>query len=333
MGDLCPFGIDPGNGAIKVRGPAGGLQLPAHVAADAQGARATVRVAGLGAAKPPRQIRSAAGVFYVGPGAHDWGRAVENMDHDRFTGTPELRALVYGALTSYAEQFDGLPPALDLTVGLPVEPLTGDDEAVRATVTAVKRWLEGQHTWEADGRSFTVAVENVAITLQPAGALYDYLLDLQGAFVPARKAHFAAEIGVVSIGMNTIEALLVRGGKLVPGETHGARLGVRRLLELCNPEELYTQAELDGQLRAGRLDVGAALPIWSSEVIGLLERRWGAKHRRFACVVLVGGGVQLLRQPLMARFAGKAFIPDDPVLATARGLYKFTCLQHGRKRG
>jgi hypothetical protein len=284
-------------------------------------------------------VRTAGGAFYLGLGAHDWGRPVENMDHERFTGTPEMRALIYGALSQYLDmveakaRFPDLNLSLNLTVGLPIEALTGEEEAVKATAAAVRRWTEGAHTWEADSRADAVTVQSVTVTLQPAGALYDYLLDEAGAFIPARKAHFGAEIGVISIGMNTLEVLLTRAGKIVPGETHGARLGVRRLLELCNPGELYTLGELDSQLRLGKLDVTTALPIWASEVTGLLERRWGAKHRRFAAVILVGGGVKLLRQQLALRFGGKGYIPDDPVLATAAGLYKFTLLSQGKRRG
>ena len=341
-----PLGVDPGNGAIKVYGPHGGVQLPASVAADAQGGfggSPVIRAAGLTTGKPPLCVRTSSGAFYLGPGAYDWGRPVENMDHERFTGTPELRALVYGALGQYLGQSEAeaqgetagpdLDRHLSFTIGLPIETLSGDEETVKATVAAVRRWSEGAHAWEADGHAYAVTVQNVTVTLQPAGALYDYLLDDNGAFIPMRKAHFGAEIGVISIGMNTLEVLLTRGGKIVPGETHGARLGVRRLLELCNPNELYTLGELDSQLRLGKLDVTTALPIWASEVTGLLERRWGAKHRRFAAVILVGGGVKLLRQQLALRFGGKAYIPDDPVLATARGLYKFAVLSQSKKRG
>lgn len=344
MTTMIPLGIDPGTGGIKVYGPHGGVQLPASVAADTQsglGGSPVIRAAGLTLGKPPLHVRTAGGAFYLGLGAHDWGRPVENMDHERFTGTPEMRALVYGALSQYLELFEARAEAkgldrnlsLTLTVGLPIEALTGEEEAVKATAAAVRRWTEGAHAWEADGKTYAVTVQGVTVTLQPAGALYDYLLDETGAFIPGRKTHFGAEIGVISIGMNTVEILLTRAGKIVPGETHGARLGVRRLLELCNPGELYTLGELDGQLRTGKLDVTTALPIWASEVMGLLERRWGAKHRRFAAVILVGGGVKLLRQQLALRFGGKGYIPDDPVLATAAGLYKFTLLSQGKRRG
>gem|GEM_PF-1867567 len=89
---------------------------------------------------------------------------------------------------------------------------------------------------------------------------------------------------MISIDMNTLEVLLTRAGKIVPCERHGARLGVQWLLELCNPGELYTLGEPDSPLRAGKADVITALPIWASEVMGLLERRWSAKHRRSAAV-------------------------------------------------
>ncbi|MBM3122946.1 MAG: ParM/StbA family protein [Chloroflexi bacterium] len=321
------LGVDPGNGAIKLYGAAGGVQLPAVIASD--GAR-IVRAAGLSTTKPPLSVRTAAGAFYLGPGAHDWGRPIENMDHDRFTGTPEMRALVYGALATYAVPND-LPAELHLTVGLPVETLSGSEAP--AAAAAVRRWLEGAHAWDADGKAYQTTVAGVTVSLQPAGALYDYLLDDDGAFRPERKAKFGEEIGVVSVGMNTVEILVVRGGKVIPGDTHGTRLGVRRLLELGNPDGLYTLGELDAQLRTGKLDVAQTLPIWASEVTGFLERRWGVKFRRFAAVILVGGGALLLRDLLLARFGGKAYVPDDPVLATARGLYKLAGLTAARRRG
>jgi hypothetical protein len=38
----------------------------------------------------------------------------------------------------------------------------------------------------------------------------------------------------------------------------------------------------------------------------------------------VGGGTILLKNSLPYRFNGKAYIPDDPILSVARGLYKLT---------
>jgi len=108
--------------------------------------------------------------------------------------------------------------------------------------------------------------------------------------------------------------------------TAGRTAGVRRLLELLDPEGLYGLGELDAQLRDGRLDLSGALPVWEREVLSFIEKRWGQAYRRFAVVIAVGGGARLLRRGLNAKFGGKVVVPDDPVLATARGLYKMACL-------
>jgi hypothetical protein len=324
------LGIDPGAGAIKICGPGGGIQLPSIVATD--GSRGLSRMAGLAQSKPPLRIATKAGTFWVGERAADWGRVVENLDHDRFTGPPELQALTYGGLTRYFQQC-GLPgAALNVTIGLPLETLTGPESETASLAAGVRHWLVGGHTWTADGKPCEVAITEAKISSQPAGALFDFLLDETGGFIPARKLLFGKEIGVVSVGMSTVELLVARNGAPVNRFTAGQTFGVRRLLELAAPDGLYTLGELDTQLRAGRLDIGLALPIWASEVTGLIERRWGRDYRRFAAIVVVGGGALLLREALLTRFGSRAFLPDDPVISTARGLFKMALMQAARKR-
>lgn len=76
-------------------------------------------------------------------------------------------------------------------------------------------------------------------------------------------------------------------------------------------------------------DDPATLPIWGREVSGAIEHAWGRSWRRFARVVVVGGGAIILNGQLA--FAGKAAVPDDPVLAIARGLYKMATMQEARR--
>jgi hypothetical protein len=324
------LGIDPGAGAIKIYGPAGGVQLPAFLAVD-QG-RSPARQAGLSQRQPPLRIRTEHGAFFAGAGSHEWGRPLEeDLDHDRFAGAPALRALLLAGLTTYGLERAPLSSPLTAVVGLPLAAVSEADES---TADAVRAWLLGAHHWQADGRSYRVSFESIKITSQPAGALFDYLLDEQGAFVPGRRALCDREIGVLSIGMNTVELLVARGGALEERFTAGRTAGVRRLLELlgADAEGLYALGELDAQLRGGRLDLAAALPVWEREVLSIVEKRWGQAYRRFAAVIVVGGGACLLRRGLSARFGGKAFVPDDPVLATARGLYKMALLHSRHKQ-
>ena len=95
-------GVDFGAGA-QGYSRWGGIELPSHVALGRRQRQA--RISGLRTMKPPMQVITPLGRFYLGLGAHDWGRPVENLADDRFLGAPEIAALFYGSMTSYARQF------------------------------------------------------------------------------------------------------------------------------------------------------------------------------------------------------------------------------------
>lgn len=316
------FGLDLGMGACKLFGAGGGIHLPSHVAiADG---RAVTRLAGMKAEKPPLKITVGSHSFYVGDGAHEWGRPVESLDYERLNGAPEMKAIVYGALTRYMEQCQVITSPVTLYVGMPLESLAGDN--AQATVIAVRDWLRGKHEWTADGETaLSVDVAEVKITSQPTGALFDYLLDQNGRFVPERKADIKKEIGIISVGFNTVELLVVQDTKPVQRFTAGATVGVRRLLDLVNASGLWSLGELDTQLRVGALDIKSSVPIWAREVAGHVERTWGKQWRRFGRIVTVGGGALILNGQLS--FEGRAYVPDTPVMAIARGLYKLALMQ------
>lgn len=326
---MTNLGIDLGMGANKLYGFNGGLQLPSHVAID--GNQIVTRLAGMKSKRPPLRVVTDQGTFYVGAGAHDWGRPVESLDYDRLTGSPEIRAIFYGAMTQYVKASGQIEEPINLLVGMPLEPLSGDIDQARAVAAQVRGWMRGKHEWRANGKTYTLDVANVKITSQATGALFDYLLDDDGAFIPARKGHVKKELGIISVGFNTVELLVVQNSAPVQRFTTGKTSGVRRLLELVDGQDLYSLGELDTQLRAGALDVRDALPIWAREVTGQIERTWGRQWRRFAGIVAVGGGAVLLQDELTRAFNGKATIPKDPVLSIARGLYKMALMQEGRK--
>ena len=322
------LGEDLGMGANKLYGAQGGLQLPSQVSVN--GAQKVSNMVGLKSQKAPLHIRTQHGSFYVGPDAHDWGRPVENLDYDRLTGAPEMHALLYGSLTNFIRQHGPLERPLSMMVGMPIEPLTGPD--AKANVKAVRKWMEGIHEWDTDGQAYRVEIADATVTTQPVGALFDYLLDEDGNFIKERKGAFKQEVGIISVGFNTVELLVVRDKQPVQRFTAGTTAGVRRLLEIVNSEKLYSLGELDSQLQRGTLDVREALPIWEREVTGVINQQWGDAWRRFATVLLVGGGAALLKNTLPYKFNGKAFVPADPVLSIARGLYKLGKQVQSKKR-
>jgi hypothetical protein len=210
-------------------------------------------------------------------------------------------------------------------VGLPIATLQGED--AKTNQKAVQDFLQGMHTWHADDTEYQLDVVNVVVASQPVGAMFDFLLTDKGEMLPEKKLLFKKEIGILGIGMNTVDLLVVNAGAPVERFTAGANSGVRRLLELTNRDGLYTLAEADDQLRAGALELSTAQPIWEREVLGLIEQKWETQFRRFAAIVVVGGGAALMNEALLRRFAGKAIVPDDPVIATARGLYKYALMK------
>jgi len=308
--------IDLGAGNIKRVGDHSHIIIATQIAAAT--GLTMGRVAGMRNRRPPTTIEVAGHKFYVGAGSHEWGRPIENLDDSRFTvGTPELRALVYATLSDIP---DATQP-LTVVVALPQSALAED--VAGQTTTGLRRWLTGTHTWRCDDTEHTVEIARVIPTTQVAGAYFDYLLDDNGEYIPERKTHYKQEVGIMSIGMNNIEMMVVNRGQRVPRFTVSTTNGVRRLLELINGNGLYSRGELDCLLRENNIDIAASLPLWASDITGDVEKGWGGKTRkRFAVTYIIGGGAVLLGSTLYTMFNGKTLVADDPILAVARGIKK-----------
>lgn len=333
-GDKLDFlAVDAGYGNTRLFGAKGGVVLPSLVATN--GAR-TVSKWAAGDLRRARQtarpllVHTEVGDYYVGPGAHEAGHPVENLDLDRMTG-PEMKALLYGALAQY-----GPPRQVNLIVALPIA-MALDDDGDRAKDQA-KTVLQGEHVWWTEDQGtgkdqkHTLTVNDVVVTSQPAGAMFDYLLNSRGEMPPDKKIiRRTKSFGILSLGFNTIEMMVVEEGRLIEKHVAGEAKGVHYLLELLNPDQVYSLGELDGKLRAGRLDVSTALPRWQREVMGQIARHWGKAVQRFETVYVVGGGAYLIRDALLAKFKDKLVIPDDPILSIARGCYKYTLFKQGPK--
>ena len=321
MNGLISIGFDAGMGAIKLWGGGGGLDVLSQVAVNGSGH--LEGQIGLKSERRPLAVTTVDGQFYVGAKAHNYGRPIENLDFDRLFGSPEMRALVYGSWTRFVEAYGAFDAPISVMVGLPLQTM-GDD--MKEARKSLRKWLAGPHEWEADGQSFRVNVERVRWTSQPVGALFDFVLD-GGLDIPSgRGSALTEEVGVISVGFNTLELMVIENQVATERFTGGEKLGVRRLLELLNPKGAYSLGEMDMKLRTGNLKFREKLPIWAREVNGAIERVWGEALSRFAAVLVVGGGAVLLGDQLSLR--GKGVVLDDPVMAIARGLEKLD-----RKKG
>jgi len=324
---MIQIGFDPGYGNTKVYGNAGGVTLPSHVAIKQNGHLG--RMEGMQSRRPPLAVTVGERAFYVGAGAHDWGAPVESLDYARLSGSPEVRATLYAALSQYQRQHGAIVSPITLMVGLPLGALGDEQKAIGAEM---RGWLTGQHTWQTNDTAHSIAIDQVLVTSQATAALYDYVLDDDGRFRPDRASHLNEEMGVVSVGFNTLELMVIREKRPLARFTGGSKHGVRALLQAMDGSGTYSLGELDERLRAGLTD-GAALELWLSGVSGQIEKQWGDRWRQFAQIIVVGGGALLLRNQLNGYFRGKCHIPDEPVLAVARGMHKLLRLRDGHQTG
>lgn len=317
------IGLDQGMGAVKVFSTGGGVEIPAQVSLN--GTSSVAHVRGLKRQRPPLQIKTEAGCFYIGKGAHSWGHPVENLGYDRLTGSAEMAALTYAALTQIAKEQGVFEAPLQMVIGMPQAVLA--EENARKRLDEMQNWMVGMHTWQSQADTYQVQISGVGVTSQAVGGLFDACLDTDGQLIQRKSGLFKREVGIVSVGFNTIELLVVRERKADHQRTVGVQAGVRRLMEILDPEGFYTLGELDTLLRDNQLETQQALEIWEREVKGVIDRHWKNAWRRFEAILLVGGGALLLRTQLLSYFEGKASLPDAPVLAIARGLYKLGCMQ------
>jgi hypothetical protein len=317
------FGCDLGQSSLKFVSSRGALQFSSTAALFSG------EVADFGKKRSrPIVVEGDFGKLFVGGNAHAYGIPIENMDFDRLAGTPEMRGVFYGAMTAYMNRYGLLEDPLTLIVGLPFQMLQGEGASVAKFRKAVNGWLAGEHRWIADGDDHCVAVERVELYPQALGAPVDYALDINGKAISAERTRaLQVECATVSIGSNTVEALVTKGNDDTKKFNGGKPIGVRQLKRRVDPYGHWSFGEFDQMLRTGTLPddyqvTTQHLDSWSSEIVGFLNDLWGQSYHRFHKVFFVGGGSILLQKQMRAKFNGKTVLADDPVMAIANGLYK-----------
>lgn len=276
--------------------------------------------------------------YLVGANVARYARPIERMDFARFTEGPELRALLYAALW---QLLDGGEHRVALAVGLPVEVLQDADQA-RAVERAMAGWLVGRHRFALDGVRAEFEVVGVRARIaQPVATWFDWGLDLLGQWCKGTAAAKAPAL-IIDEGFNTLDLLVVEGGRISTRYTDGATLGMRRAAELTASNvlrrygvelSLHEADDLVQRVVAGKrarvwvvgeqVDVGPevrqAVNGLSADVVRFVERSVGT-GRRFR-ILLTGGGALALAGRLVGEWP-HAEVMGDPVKANARGLGK-----------
>jgi hypothetical protein len=321
------LGVDLGMSSAKIVGEAGEI-LFFNQAALPGNVRVEGSYTGMRARKRPMIVSGDFGSFYVGKNAHDFGQPAESFDFETLTGTNEMRALFYGALTMYQSMYGRFNGPLVLAVMLPLQLITGEN--AKKNQVAVQKWMTGNHSWSADGEEFTVVVDKILLAPQAIGALFDYVFDMKGQAIAGREKATKLECAEISIGSNSVELMVTKRNSDTERFNAGKTVGVRKLFKRIDPKGLYTYGELDMKLR-GKDDefdeetkrkLPGFIDSWAVEVKDFINKQWEGAEERFNLIFLVGGGAFLLEKQLSARLNGKTILPENPLMSIARGGFK-----------
>ena len=181
---------------------------------------------------------------------------------------------------------------------------------------------KGEHSFETSAGKYKLTFQKLKVLAQPVGSYANWLLDEE---LRIRKNGRQAEVAVLDIGMNTLDLYVIQDGKVLPRFIGGAKVGVRRLLEILDANG-HDVEELDAQLRTGRLKpTKELLESWLSEILAAVERTWPSL-RRFNTVIPAGGGSVLLGDTLRMALIAKGTAvtwPENPAVTNVNGLWKW----------
>lgn len=316
------FGIDPGFGNIKLFNDDGGTIYASH-ASQFTGKRYDNL---MDEAKKADFIQFNGRAYFTGELAPLQGTPLGNLGFERLTdGAGEMKALLYGAFTRHMHEYGLITDSIDAQVGVPAAML--DAKSQDETLSGLRAWLVGNHEWTANGDDYRINIRSIDVKSQATGAILDFGLTLTGATDAAHAGDVKKDVGVVSIGYNTVELAAASGANTMLTNMVGSdTYGVRRLLEALDGGDKSRLGFIDYKLRENRFngELAPARDAWGEQVKGYIGRYWGKEWRKLNRVIVVGGGAtnDLLRRDLDLFFVGKTYFPDDPIISIARGLYK-----------
>ena len=213
----------------------------------------------------------------------------------------------------------------------------------RRQKSAVKEMLQGlEVNVTVEGRRSIqrkVQISDLQLYPQAAGAYYSQVLSLDGRVQDTALAN--RSVGVLDIGYRTTDLLVMQRGRkgLTPREDliGGLDLGVSTALqalkeqadELTGGNIPLTWLEQSILWNDGKLDYRGKsfdLAVYQQEtyeslagrIMQAVKQRWGQEMDRLACVLIAGGGGQLL-YPYLRRDIPQSRLAEDAFFANARG--------------
>ena len=260
--------------------------------------------------------------IYAGLGAHRYGKSLGDLSYERITqGTDEMRSVLYAAWSNHFKTPRRTRGEYSICVQLPVSLMQAGNAA--DTKSKIESWLLGEHAWMSWDQEFSLSIGEVTLQSQAGAAVFDHVFDLKGQPVDENLSLLSGEIAVISVGMGTVEGMVLDYGQPMHNLTFSTRVGVSELLSMLDGGRRGLH-RADAMLRAGRYNgkLDSSVPQWASQVRAHIMQRWAAQMGNFDAAIFVGGGIQYVKDQLRDMFTCRVVMADDPIMSIARGGYK-----------
>lgn len=340
--DIYKLGLDPGFGNITAANVNGNVATVTRPSVVGVGTMDTGALNMAGVTKSRRTdaptVVGFDGIEYlVGRGVAEHAKPIERMDFNRFSDSPELRALIYSVV---GQALPVRKAKVALAIGLPVEVL--QNKTLSGAIDRdMKAWLLGNHNFSVDGDVYAIEVVGLRADIaQPLATWFNWGLDNSGKW-NRPPADAKAPSLIIDLGFNTLDVIAISSGRISSRYTGGEMLGMRRASEMLldilrrkynvsmslHEADDLVQAVINR--RSAMIYVGGrpvnvegeaqqAINSLSSLVLRFIDQK--VDNATQFNIILTGGGVLALGQALLGEY--DATVIDNPIESNAIGLGK-----------
>lgn len=316
---MIRISLDPGFGNTKLFDGTTAVVIPSSVTT---GARSIGRLAGGMETKPALEVSWGEHTYKIGGNAYLWGAEQTANEYATLFDIPRM-ALLYAGLAQLGIS-DGTE--IGLTIGLPVSLLSDSKQFdyIKPMINALKGVHEFSYTDSGGTTNHRMSITNTRTLPQPLGGWANSVWDDR---LVENSTLARIDLGVIDVGMNTVDLYVVGDGAPRAGLIDGADFGFRTVLRQKFKAGMYGLSEADSLYRSKKyIPTKSELDEWIAKIMDLVNSKWGERAKALT-VVLVGGGISVLGNRLTAMLESKGIAvitPSDPVTANVRGLWKFT---------
>jgi hypothetical protein len=332
--------VDPGFGNYKIAESNGTVQshwFPAAVGLGRRADLAAVNVGVTGRSKrvEPWQVEFEDGNAYqVGHNLHYYTKPEPRTGYEALAEGGAIKALTYAALAQLGADYTA-----DVVVAWPVGLLT-NKELFGRLKASFRDWFRAEHRFLVDGHEHRVVIRQVRLRPQPFGTYSAFLLNEKGHI--KNKADWAAPVGVIDLGHNTLDLFALQGGNLIERFTVGDERGVHIVADRLMQEAMRYRVSLTQHEASALIEqhvagqeallyhpagtetmnplIEAALNDLYAEVAEFIKIHFRGAGIRY--LILTGGGAAALRSKF-ERSMPAAIQMSDPVAANAIGMAKY----------